>query len=314
MQRRRVPSYAIPVADLRDCTLAELRGRLDIGKFTEASSETVGQTPNSAFSFDVSRAALVSRLSSSFQRFDEFCVDIANGISTSCDDVYIVSDALATELQLEQEQLEPTIRGGQFSRYLCPRSTRELVLYITSEFNPRQNPHIDSYLAEHKERLIQSSVEKRNGARNWRILFRARYPGLFVCPKILIRQTADRIVAACDSETGYYCIDSVNVGVLRPEFVSSGHYFLGLLNSSLLNFFYRELSQERGRVLAQVKPQRIKCLPICFGNKEYERRIITLVDQIVDMKHDSPNADTSQLEDEIDAIIYTLYELTSDEI
>jgi hypothetical protein len=61
------------------------------------------------------------------------------------------------------------------------------------------------------------------------ILFRSRYEDLFKKPKILFRQTGDRIIAAVDGEVGYYCIDSVNVGQVKSEFHNILWYFVGLL-------------------------------------------------------------------------------------
>ena len=43
-------------------------------------------------------------------------------------------------------------------------------------------------------------------------------------------------------------------------------------------------------------------------------RIINLVDQIIELKKQSPNTDTSILETQIDQLVYQLYELTSEEI
>ena len=89
---------------------------------------------------------------------------------------------------------------------------------------------------------------------------------------------------------------------------------VGLLNSRLLNFFYREVSQEAGRVLAQVKPQRIRVLPIVQGTPETEAAVSKLVMQIVRAKAEDTNANTVKPEREIDQLVYRLYGLTADEV
>jgi hypothetical protein len=188
------------------------------------------------------------------------------------------------------------------------------VLYVDGDFDRGKYANAFMYLKKHKHELIEKCVEKHSGTREWYLLFRARDRALFGKPKILVRQTADRIVAAIDEETGYYCIDSVNVAVLRPEMVKRRRFFLGLLNSTLLNFFYREISQEGGRVLAQVKPQRIKRLPITFGEDRQEKAIEARVEKIIAAKADDPAANTSELEGEINAIVYELYDLSQTEI
>jgi hypothetical protein len=225
-----------------------------------------------------------------------------------------VSETLAQKEHFESRYLKPCIRGGQFNRFYCPEGTKEFVLYITDEFVQPQSKNIAAYLSKFKKLLIAKSVEKNQGTREWHVLFRARYPELFGIPKILVRQTGDRIVAAADDAVGYYCIDSVNVAQLKPAHKGRIGFFVGILNSSLINFFYREISQEKGRVLAQVKPQRIKSLPVRNGDKATEQTITALVSKIVSTKNRNRNADTTTLEQQIDECVYKLYDLTPEEI
>lgn len=306
--------YPIPVSDLRECSLEELPIKLNTKSFAKSSNTTILKTPNFMFSFDGKRTALVVKLSAEFPKLETFCSDIANGISTSYDEIYIVSDEVVKEKALEKAYLKPCIRGGQFNRYLCPGTTGENVLYVTHDFSPEKSPRILKYLEAHKKTLVAKCVEKKSGTREWHVLFRSRYQGLFVAPKILIRQTGDGIIASIDAETGYYCIDSVNIATFTKPNLKYLKYFLALLNSKLLNFFYREISQEKGRILAQVKPQRIKALPVPGPSNSQEPVITTLVDKIIALKSKSPEADTSELEAQIDQLVYKLYNLTPPEI
>lgn len=92
-------------------------------------------------------------------------------------------------------------------------------------------------------------------------MFRARYEGLFVSPKIVFRQTADSIICAVD-RVGYYSIDSTNIAQVKSEHKVNIGALSAILNTEIVNFYYRQISQEGGRVLAQVKPTRIRSLPI----------------------------------------------------
>jgi adenine-specific DNA-methyltransferase len=91
-------------------------------------------------------------------------------------------------------------------------------------------------------------------------------------------------------------------------------FYIGLLNSSLLNFYYREISQEGGRVLAEVKPQRLRSLPLADSSPATRSTITELVRRTVAAKKKNPAADTSGLEREIDQQVYALYGLTPEEI
>lgn len=314
LQKHKLDSYKIPVADLRQCTLQDLASCLNTKSFAMSSSDIILATPNSIFAFDLDTTALINKLAAKFSRFEDCCNDVANGISTSCDEIYIVTQKFAESESLEKKYLKQCIRGGQFNCFYCPPTTKEYILYITDEFDPNVGKYIHRYLSSNKALLVKKCVEKKEGSRQWNVLFRARYEGLFKKPKILIRQTADRIVAAPDTEVGYYCIDSVNIALLKETFIPQLHFFIGLLNSSLLNFYYREISQEGGRVLAQVKPQRIRSLPIPKVSPEQQEPIKGLVERILSMKQKYASADTTKLEAQIDQMVYKLYDLTPEEI
>lgn len=131
---------------------------------------------------------------------------------------------------------------------------------------------------------------------------------------MLLRQTGDRIIACVDDEVGYFCIDSVNVAQVKSEYRESLYFLAGLLNSRLVNFFYQQISQEAGRVLAQVKPQRIRALPIAYGSEQERQAIETVVRRISSVKSQNPTADVTAQEAEIDRLVYGLYGLTTEEI
>lgn len=314
--KSKVPNYEIPVADLRDSKLEELPTLLTTETFTKTSNTTFLSAPNAIFSFDKGVAKLINRLAADYQPFESFCNDVANGISTSCDEVYIVPGDFARDRGFEKEYLKECIRGGQFNRFYCPVHTDEFVLYVTNKFSPKIGKNIYKYLGEHKDLLIRKSVEKKQGKRDWHILFRGRYENLFKKPKILFRQTGDRIIAAVDYETEYYCIDSVNVGKIKSEYIDYLGYFIGLLNSRLMVFYYQEISQEKSRILAQVKPQRIRSLPICIGTQQ-QRLIIKRLVNYLSTLHSNPDAETipsvpnriavQLFEDLLNGLVYELY-------
>ena len=143
-----------------------------------------------------------------------------------------------------------------------------------------------------------------------------------IAPKILVRQTADHVIAALD-ETGVwfgrsilsmYCDDSEQHDI---------RYFLALLNSRLFTFYYQEMVKEKGRVFAQVKIANLKKLPLRLINFDDDsevnlhNRIVLLVDQIINLKKLEPQTPlearqlsdhTQAIEKEIDTIVDKLYE------
>jgi hypothetical protein len=82
----------------------------------------------------------------------------------------------------------------------------------------------------------------------------------FVNKKIIIRQTADSIIAAIDDEQ-YLNLNNVHNLVSKMENYSL-EFILSVLNSKFLSFVHRVLVPEFGRVFAEVKIVNLEKLPI----------------------------------------------------
>jgi hypothetical protein len=91
-------------------------------------------------------------------------------------------------------------------------------------------------------------------------------------------------------------------------------YLLGILNSKLIDFVYRSINPEKGEALAQVKSFHLGMLPFYPLSTNAQIPFIQIVDRMIATKKSNPNADTTVLEQEIDQLIYQLYELTAEEI
>jgi type II restriction/modification system DNA methylase subunit YeeA len=79
-------------------------------------------------------------------------------------------------------------------------------------------------------------------------------------PKILIRQTGDRIIAGLDTE-GLYHLNNLHSAVLESERIDI-RYMLSLLNSNLLFRYYTLVTLELGRSMAQTDIEMLLKLPV----------------------------------------------------
>jgi adenine-specific DNA-methyltransferase len=87
-------------------------------------------------------------------------------------------------------------------------------------------------------------------------------------------------------------------------------YFLGVMNSRYASVLLTNL---RGGDY-HIYPEHIRNIPIPTATKEQQQSIIDLVDKILAAKKKNPKTDTSDLESQIDEIVYGLYDLTGPEI
>jgi type I restriction-modification system DNA methylase subunit len=149
-------------------------------------------------------------------------------------------------------------------------------------------------------------------------------------PKIMLRQTADRLIATIDYQ-GVWFGRSVIAILLKPHSNYDAKYFLGILNSRYFEYLYNNLTQEAGRVFAQVKLAKLKQLPIRvidFSNDSDQtayNQMVSLVSKMIAL-HQQLTAtktphDTSLLQrqiaatdKQIDELVYRLYNLTDEEI
>lgn len=94
----------------------------------------------------------------------------------------------------------------------------------------------------------------------------------FVPKKIIIRQTADTIIATIDNRQ-FLNLNNVHNLILKSDDYSL-EFILALLNSKLLSFLYTMIVPEFGRVFAEVKIVNLEKLPIphiSFTTPEKER-------------------------------------------
>ena len=134
-----------------------------------------------------------------------------------------------------------------------------------------------------------------------------------VVPKIIYRQTSNRIVAAIDLEknlndkTVHTLVNKVNSNIdLRA--------ILAILNSKMINYFFQSFKQEEGRAFAQVKTVYIKNLPLAVPSAQILKELSELADKIINTKKLNSSISTVELEDQIDELVYKLYGLSDEDV
>jgi Alw26I/Eco31I/Esp3I family type II restriction m6 adenine DNA methyltransferase len=96
-----------------------------------------------------------------------------------------------------------------------------------------------------------------------------------------------------------YCANSVNYIKASPQVL---RYLLAILNSKLINKFYKMLSTN-----TNITAYELEKIPIPNLNPTEQQPFIDLVDAILQTKKEDENADTTVLEQEIDRLVENLY-------
>ena len=236
--------------------------------------------------------------------------DIQRGISPDLKEAFIVDDKIIQEFSLEKEFIFSTITGGRDLKKYLIQDVGKKIIYTQKDDDYQLIPNIISYLQTFQDKITCQEVEE-NKHPFWS-LHRPRNQQIFLKKeKIIGVITGDRIIVALDVNQ-IFQTDGLYVMASNGKY--SNKLLVGVLNSKLLTYFYRLLSMEVKRTLAQIKPTILKDLPVKFDNEKILRQIESIVDQIITEKKSNPDADTTVLEKEIDQMVYQLYELTEEEI
>ena len=121
------------------------------------------------------------------------------------------------------------------------------------------------------------------------------------------------IVVSYDTKK-YKAFASTNNIVLKDEYRHLYKYFLALLNSNVLNWYYANNFSNNSTLTVNISKTYLEQLPIPNSTEDQKKEIITLVEKILSAKEENPQADTTTLESETDNLVYKLYGLNAEEI
>lgn len=135
---------------------------------------------------------------------------------------------------------------------------------------------------------------------------------IFERDKIIYRKVGKELIATYAEKGIYYEQTIHSCHITDKRFKTK--YVLGLFNSTLFKFYYQKTNSQGGDIFPQVRISSVEKLPIKLADSKTQETIETLVNQILAKKSEDNSADTSELEKEIDKIVYELYGLSEEEI
>jgi len=271
----------------------------------------------------------VNKLSSNAVRLGDY-VKITQGITTGGNACFIGEKNNFIESGVDESLLKKTLKGKNIDRYKINFSG-EFILYSTKHLSGNHQKGIASFLAPYKSKLSKKR-ETQQGKLPWYCLHWARNENDLDKEKILIRQTASKIIGVFDNKA-FYPIDSIHTLNLLNDDNSQKklQYILGILNSKLFEYLYHWKLDEVGKVFPQIKKVNIEWLPIRKidlsdrNDKTRYERMVFHVERMLNMHEQLSNVKMSAdrelyqrqidaTEREIDRLVYELYGLTEEEI
>jgi type I restriction-modification system DNA methylase subunit len=324
------------------------------GKVIEGTIPAARAT-DSEWNFAVGKsAALFEKLAKMPVKLGDVA-DIFVGLQTSADDVFImelVEDTLRTlrlnskilkkVVTLEKDLLHPLVSGTDVRRYgdlperqyiLFPYTVENGVVdLIDLKTLSKTYPRTAEYLAANRSRLQGREHGRMKGA-GWYGYIYLKNMAKQSVQKLCVPRLVEVLHAALDRE-GTHFLDNVDVGGVTPKPALQGRgliYLLGLLNSTLLRWYFPSISAPFRGGWRSANRQFLSQLPIRSidfsetADKARHDKMVTLVERMLELnkKKHSGKLAPSQLEQverdigatdaKIDDLVYELYGITDEE-
>lgn len=231
------------------------------------------------------------------------------GIITGCDRAFVMTEEEARQNNIEGKLLKKWIKNSNIEKYQITEGNLRLI-YADLIDNKEEYPNALNFIERHKDRL-KNRRECRRGIRKWYHLQWGRDHKQFDQKKIVFPYKARTNRFALDSNKLYYSAD-IYALILKDEFKSrlSLEYLLGILNSSIYEFYFKLFAKKMGKGMYDYYPNSIMDLTIPL-DRDLIGQIEARVREILKNKDDNRGIEgsNSQLEKEIDLILAESFKL-----
>lgn len=271
-------NYELEYSDYRKYNISDIEWNKDYESISTALIKTV---PAYVLGLSNVNIRIINEIKRHSVLIDSIAEEMASGISTGGDKIFKIDKNIIIDFDIEENILRKVLVGSDIEKYSITYQNSYLI-YTTRETSISNFPKTEIYLEQYKDKLMQRS-ESKKGILPWYSLGRNRYPLLFEEPKIIMRQTSDNIRCVFD-ENGYYVLNSILVLKLNNQNYNY-KYLATVLNSTCIDFLYKNLTQEEGRTFAEVKPANVRKLYIPKATIEEQRLLSILYDYLVFLKN-----------------------------
>jgi len=277
---------------------------------------------------------LLDKLDNKTQPLGCFCDRIFQGIRTSANNVYILkkvdkntyySKYLDENISIEKDLLYPFLKGNEMRKWYVNYSE----LYV---LNPYQNKNGEIHLISEKEfvnhypktwdylvkckRYLENRERGKMKHSGWYGYVYPKNLEVIKNRKIITRDIVANLSFSLDRKGSYAFVTGYG---LIPKQDIDYLYLIALLNSNVLNFYFKQISSRLRGNFYRPFPQYIEKLPIISVENEIKNDLSKLSDKIVNISSKNNLDSISKRElniliEKMNKIIYDLYNLTEEEI
>jgi len=237
-------------------------------------------------------------------------IKINRGITTSANSVFIIDKEKGENFikanPKNAEIIKPVLKGAEIKRYFVKEFSNYIILTKTG-INITDYNEVYEYLLENREAL-EKVYEAKKGMKKWYELRKCAYYDSFQENKLIWTRLSN-INSFAISTKNEYSIDSTSFAV-----GDNLKYYSAILNSKVVFFYFKLGSVIWGKDGIKWFGDFFNNIPIPNSSEIQKMEIQKIVDEIIETKKANSDNDTTSLENEIDKLVYKLYDITKDEV
>ncbi|EDN2696822.1 class I SAM-dependent DNA methyltransferase [Campylobacter coli] len=299
----------------------------DIGLYKDFAEFSQNSLSKESFTFsDENTSALKAKIERIGTPLKEWHgLNINYGIKTGLNEAFIITTEKRNEIlanckdEAEKERtaklIRKMLRGRDIKRYSYEWAGLWVIgTFPSLKINIEQYPALKQYLSQflpHIEQSGEKGCRKKTSNKWFETQDNIAYYEEFEKEKIV---WAEMTKEAC------FVYDNSNFFTNQTCYFFTHcdyKYLLAILNSRLIVYYMQYISSHLGQGAFRWIRQYIEKLPIPKINSKNEKladELINLVDEILKAKEQDKNANTQELENKINSLVYKLYNLTEEEI
>ncbi|HFU3525461.1 TPA: class I SAM-dependent DNA methyltransferase [Campylobacter jejuni] len=304
----------------------------DIGLYKDFAEFSQNSLSKESFTFsDENTSALKAKIERIGTPLKEWQgLNIYRGILTGYNEAFIITTEKRNEIlanckdEAEKERtaklIRKMLRGRDIKRY----SYEWVGLWVIGTFpslklDIEQYPALKQYLSQFLPRIEQSGEKgcrKKTSNKWFETQDNIAYYEEFEREKIVYPNMNKEFIAFFDNEfflLNQKCFILSHQSNNKKELL----YLTALLNSNVNFYYFKQIGAKLGVSGYEMSKIFVEKLPIPKINSKNEKladELINLVDEILKAKEQDKNANTQELENKINSLVYKLYNLTEDEI
>ncbi|ECL2817623.1 Eco57I restriction-modification methylase domain-containing protein [Campylobacter jejuni] len=313
----------------------------DIGLYKDFAEFSQNSLSKESFTFsDENTSALKAKIERIGTPLKEWQgLNIYRGILTGYNEAFIITTEKRNEIlanckdEAEKERtaklIRKMLRGRDIKRYSYewvglwvifipwhfPNVEKPKIMLENEQDLKEQYPSLYKHLLSHKERLSKRNKEETGIRYEWYCLQRwgANYYQEFEKEKLGWQRITQEPSFILERE----CILLDSMAFMVANSKNELKYLLGFLNSSLIFYYFKNIGHlysDKGFLLSNQYVEKFPIPKINSKNEKLANELINLVDGILKAKEQDKNANTQELENKINSLVYKLYNLTDDEI